>query len=102
MDEFARSFHQADSVFVLDIYAASEKPMEGVSAEVLVEKIRGSGHRGVSYVGGMEQAVKAVVAVAEPGDAVITLGAGSIWQAGDKVLSSLRGESARGEDAHGS
>lgn len=102
MDEFARSFHQADSVFVLDIYAASEKPMEGVSAEVLVENIRRSGHRGVSYVGGMEQAVKAVVAVAEPGDAVITLGAGSIWQAGDKVLSLLRGESARGEDAHGS
>ena len=34
MDEFARSFHQADSVFVMDIYAASEKPIEGVNAEV--------------------------------------------------------------------
>src|SRR5215467_5501683 len=40
MDEFGRSFHQADSVFVLDIYAASEAPIEGVTAEVLVERIR--------------------------------------------------------------
>ena len=37
MDDFARAFHQADSVFVTDIYAASEKPIEGVTAEVLVD-----------------------------------------------------------------
>ena len=51
MDEFARAFHQADSVFVMDIYAASEKPIEGVTAEALVERIRQFGHRGVEYVG---------------------------------------------------
>ena len=51
MDEFARSFHQADSVFVMDIYAASEKPIEGVTAEALVDRIRQFGHRGVEYVG---------------------------------------------------
>ena len=92
MDDFARAFHQADSVFVLDIYAASEKPIEGVSGQALAERIRGFGHRGVSYAGGIDDAAKAVAAVAEPGDAVITLGAGSVWQAGDKVLSILRGE----------
>jgi len=47
MDEFARAFHQADTVFVMDIYAASEQPIEGVSAESLVERIRQFGHRGV-------------------------------------------------------
>ena len=92
LDEFARAFHQADSVFVLDIYAASEKPIEGISGESLAERIRGFGHRGVSYAGSIDAAAKAVAAVAEPGDAVITLGAGSVWQAGDKVLSLLRGE----------
>ncbi len=96
MDDFARSFHQADSVMVLDIYAASEQPIEGISAETLVEKIRAFGHRGVSYVGNIDQAAKAAAKIAEPGDAVITLGAGSIWQAGDKVLSLLKGEEAHG------
>lgn len=96
MDDFARSFHQADSVMVLDIYAASEQPIEGISAETLVEKIRTFGHRGVSYVGNIDQAARAAAKIAEPGDAVITLGAGSIWQAGDKVLSLLKGEEAHG------
>ena len=40
MDDFARAFHAADRVVVLDIYAASEKPIEGVTAEALVERMR--------------------------------------------------------------
>jgi UDP-N-acetylmuramate--alanine ligase len=91
MDEFARSFHQADSVFVMDIYAASEKPIEGVTAEALVERIRQFGHRGVEYVGSMDRGVDAVVAVAREGDVVLTLGAGSVSQAGDRILARLKG-----------
>jgi UDP-N-acetylmuramate--alanine ligase len=90
MDEFARAFNQADSVFVMDIYAASEKPVEGVSAEALVERIRQFGHRGAYYVGSMERGVDALVEAARDGDLVLTLGAGSITQAGDKVLEKLR------------
>ena len=60
MDEFARAFHQADSVFVMDIYAASEKPIEGVTAESLVERIRQFGHRGVEYVGTLDRGVDAL------------------------------------------
>ena len=60
MDEFARSFHQADSVFVMDIYAASEKPIEGVTAEALVDRIRQFGHRGVEYVGTLDRGVDAL------------------------------------------
>ena len=96
MDEFARAFHQADFVYVLDIYAASEAPIEGVSGQALAERIRGFGHRGVSYAGTIEQAAKEAAAAAEPGDAVITLGAGSVWQAGDKVLALLKGDSHGG------
>ena len=90
MDEFARAFHQADTVFVMDIYAASEKPIEGVTAEALIARIRQFGHRGVEYVGTIERGVDALLAAAGDGDAVLTLGAGNVWQAGEKLLARLR------------
>ncbi len=91
MDEFARSFHDAATVHIMDIYAASEKPIEGVTAEALVNRIREFGHRGVSYCGSMDNAVKSALEAAVSGDAIITLGAGSVWQAGDRILEALRG-----------
>jgi UDP-N-acetylmuramate--alanine ligase len=91
LDEFARSFHQADRVYVMDIYAASEKPIEGITAQALVERIRQFGHRGVEYVGTMDRGIDAIAAAAAEGDVVITLGAGSVSQAGDKLLEKLGG-----------
>jgi UDP-N-acetylmuramate--alanine ligase len=91
MDDFARCFYQADTVYVLDIYAASEKPIEGVTAQALAERIRDFGHRGVECVGTIDGAVDAALGVAEDGDAVLTLGAGNVWQAGDRLLERLRG-----------
>lgn len=93
MDEFARCFHQADSVFVMDIYAASEKPIEGVNAESLVERMRQFGHKGAEYVGTMDGGVEALLQAASSGDLVLTLGAGNVWQAGDKLLGRLKEES---------
>jgi UDP-N-acetylmuramate--alanine ligase len=90
MDEFARAFHQADSVQVTDIYAASERPIEGVTSQALVEKLAAFGHRGAHYAGAMEQGIVAVVAAAKPGDAVVTLGAGSVSLAGERILELLR------------
>jgi UDP-N-acetylmuramate--alanine ligase len=90
MEEFAGAFNQADSLFVLDIYAASEKPIPGVTAESLVERIRQFGHRGAEYVGTIDRGVAALANVVREGDAVLTLGAGNVWQAGDKLLEKLR------------
>jgi UDP-N-acetylmuramate--alanine ligase len=90
MDDFARSFHQADHLYVMDIYAASEKPIERVTAEALVERIRQFGHRNVEYVGTMEKGIGALLAVAREGDLVLTLGAGSISQAGEIILQRLK------------
>jgi UDP-N-acetylmuramate--alanine ligase len=90
IDDFARAFNRADSLFVMDIYAASEKPIEGVSAEALVDRIRQFGHRGAEYVGTLDRGVEALLGAAADGDAVLTLGAGSVWQAGEKVLERLR------------
>ena len=50
LDEFGTAFHQADDVYLLDIYAASEAAIEGVDSEALLEKIRSYGHRSAHYV----------------------------------------------------
>jgi UDP-N-acetylmuramate--alanine ligase len=91
MDEFARSFNQADAVYVLDIYGASEKPIEGVTADSLAARMREFGHRNAQYIGGMDDVVAAVLSEAKQGDVVMTLGAGNVWQTGDQVLQRLKG-----------
>jgi UDP-N-acetylmuramate--alanine ligase len=90
MDEFAKSFHQADVVYVLDIYAASEAPIEGITGQVLADRIRDFGHRCVHYTGTIPQTVAAVLEKVRDQDAVLTLGAGNVWQAGDRILEKLR------------
>jgi UDP-N-acetylmuramate--alanine ligase len=92
LDDFARAFHQADRVVLLDIYAASEKPIEGVTAESLVERMRQFGHRGAEYAGSMENGIEMIAEGVEPGDLVLTLGAGSVSQAADRILELLRAE----------
>ncbi len=97
MDEFARAFHQADSVFVMDIYAASEKPIEGVTAEALVERIRQFGHRGAEYVGTMDRGIEAMVN-GGAAKAISVTDAGRrqrLRRRGTKFSSRLRGKAAK-------
>ena len=89
MDEFARAFHVADRVYLTDIYAASESPIDGVTGAVLAERLRDFGHRGAQFVGSLEAGVAALAAEAGAGDLIITLGAGSVSQAGEKILRAL-------------
>jgi UDP-N-acetylmuramate--alanine ligase len=89
MDEFATAFANADSLFVLDIYAASEPPIEGITGEVLARRIREKGTKTVSYVASFAEAVALVSAVAQPGDMILTLGAGSVSQIGPLILERL-------------
>lgn len=90
MDEFGTAFHQADDLYVLDIYPASEPPIEGVTAEALVETIRSYGHRSVHYAPSMECGIEAIAAAAEPGDVILTLGAGNVSHAADQIIEKLR------------
>ena len=85
-EEFARSFYDADVVLLTDIYAASEEPIEGITAQALAEDIERFGHRNVHYIGAIEEGAKAIAAVVQPGDLVLTLGAGSIWKVSDEFL----------------
>ncbi|HEY0658788.1 MAG TPA: UDP-N-acetylmuramate--L-alanine ligase [Pyrinomonadaceae bacterium] len=89
MDEFALSFNNADVLFITDIYAASEQPIEGVTAEILTENIKKYGHKNVNYIGEVETAAEKVTANLQAGDLVITLGAGSITRLSDVILETL-------------
>ena len=74
-----------------DIYAASEKPIEGVTAEKLAKEIRKHGQREVSYVADRLALPEQLAGLVRPGDIVLTLGAGNIWQAGETLLARLQG-----------
>jgi UDP-N-acetylmuramate--alanine ligase len=89
MEEFTTAFGDADSLFVLDIYAASEKSIEGISGETLARAIREKGGRNAEYVRSFADAASAVAAVARDGDMILTLGAGSVSQLGPMILERL-------------
>ncbi len=90
MNEFALAFNNADVLYVLDIYAASEQPIEGITAEVLTENIKQYGHKNVNYIGDIETAAEKVIGSLQENDLVITLGAGSITGLSDEILEKLK------------
>ena len=94
MAEFAGAFRDADSVQVLDIYAASEEPIAGIDAAALVGAMRAAMQAGglrtqVGYADSVERAVAALAGSARAGDVIVTLGAGSVSQIGPKLLEAL-------------
>jgi UDP-N-acetylmuramate--alanine ligase len=97
MEEFSSAFGDADSLFVLEIYAASEQPIEGITAQALARSISskrgsiaGSGELSVRYVSSFADAVNSAAAVAQDGDMILTLGAGSVSQLGPLILEKLK------------
>ena len=97
LDDFAGCFNLATTVCVVPIYAASEAPLAGVTSERLVERMREFGNRGAQFEVSLEAAAEALCALAEPGDVIVTMGAGSVSQAGERILALLeKAESQRG------
>lgn len=88
-NEFVTCFYDADVLVLTDIYAASEQPIPGVTAERLAEEIRRHGQRDVSYVADRLAVPEHLAGVVKDGDIVITLGAGNIWQAGEELVNRL-------------
>ncbi|MFZ0283828.1 MAG: UDP-N-acetylmuramate--L-alanine ligase [Terriglobales bacterium] len=89
MKEFATAFDDADSLLVLDIYAASEPPIEGITGENLAKHIEEEGERQARYIGSSSEAVEAAISAAREGDMILTLGAGSVSQLGPMILAQL-------------
>ena len=90
MDEFANAFEDADTLFILDIYAASEPPIEGITGEILAQRIEEVGKHEARYTSSFDEAAEAVVAGAQAGDMILTLGAGSVSQLGPMILEKLQ------------
>jgi UDP-N-acetylmuramate--alanine ligase len=84
-EEFCRAFNHADVLVVTEIYAAGESPIEGVSGERLAGAISAAGHKNVVFTSTMQAGMEYMLREARPGDAVLTIGAGSI----NRVLDQL-------------
>ncbi len=84
--KFGPVFNEADKVIIMPIYPAGEKPIEGVSAELIYRAVKDSGHRDVTLVNGHNEALDVLKKEARSGDLVITLGAGDVWKVGEEFL----------------
>jgi UDP-N-acetylmuramate--alanine ligase len=90
LEEFARAFNNADVLLVSDIYAASEDPIEGITAEALTDLVMRYGHKDARYIGPIETSADSLLAEVKPGDMVITIGAGNVYRVGDSLLEMLK------------
>jgi len=88
-EEFVKAFHDADVLILTDIYPAGEAPIEGVSAEGLASSIRRHGQRDVSWISDREKLCEHLERILQPGDILLTLGAGNVWQIGETMLERL-------------
>jgi len=91
-DEFCRAFNQADMLVLTDIYPASEAPIPGVTSEGLANAIRGAGHKSVYYCRSIQEATEYLLRQARSGDAILTIGAGSVSRASNDLITLLEAE----------
>jgi UDP-N-acetylmuramate--alanine ligase len=92
MQEFVAAFDAADSVEMLDIYAASEEPIPGITAKALVDKIARSS---VAYASSPDEAIVRAANRAVDGDVIVTMGAGNVSQLAPLVLEKLRAKQVK-------
>ncbi len=89
-DEFTRAFYQSDILMLLPIYSAGEAEIKGIDHEKLAGGIRMHGHKHVAAAESAEATVSALETALQPGDILLTLGAGNVWQVGEAVLGFLK------------
>ncbi len=90
LEEFFTAFNEADTLIVMDIYAAGEKPIPGVSGQSLYEGIKKYGHKDVTYIPDREKVAGHLLSILKKGDLLITLGAGDVWKIGEEIVERLK------------
>jgi UDP-N-acetylmuramate--alanine ligase len=95
MEDFGRAFADADEIVLTDIYAASEDPIPGVTVEALAEAVQRASGRPVRVVKPLDRLVSELASMARPGDAVLTLGAGSIASVPRRLVAALQEREGR-------
>jgi len=99
-EEFGRCFADADHAWVMDVYAAGEAAIAGVSGQTVVDSARAQGARHVHYTPTAAEAVEAAVAEARAGDVLLTMGAGDVSKLGEILLEGLRKAESRAATLH--
>ena len=99
-DDFTRSFYRSDVLVVLPIYAASEQPIEGVDSRTLCENIRAHGHKDVRFAESLDEAVSTLAELIAEDDVVLTLGAGNVYQVGERLVERLKIPVKPGQEKH--
>lgn len=90
-DDFGPAFDGADLLYVTRVYAASEQPIPGVDEQLIIEAVRGRGRQGIEvrHLPDIGRVAEEIAGEARPGDVILTLGAGTIWRAGEEILNAL-------------
>ena len=89
-DDFGKVLQAADLVFITDVYAASEKPLKGISGQTLVDAMKLHGDIPATFVPDLATAHHAIGHALQPGDLLITLGAGNVHEAGTRLAADLK------------
>lgn len=87
--ELAEALRLADIALVLDIHPAREKPIAGVTAKLITDYAKEQGYDMIRYIGGREGAAAEVLKIAQAGDIVITIGAGSVYHVNPEIVKGL-------------
>jgi UDP-N-acetylmuramate--alanine ligase len=95
MDDFAGCFDGAERVYVLDIYPASEPPIPGITTERLIARMRELGFDRARYAPSEQMLIEELASTVEPGDLVLTIGAGSVWRVGEALAEAFRSRFTR-------
>jgi UDP-N-acetylmuramate--alanine ligase len=95
LDEFGPALKDADEIVLTDVYAASEEPIPGITLDALAEAVRRGSGRPVHPVGSLDEVISTILRLARAGDAVITLGAGSIGAVPQKLVDALKRRETR-------
>jgi UDP-N-acetylmuramate--alanine ligase len=89
-EDFYTAFQEADILLLTEIYGAGETPIPGVTAEALLSGIKQHGHQHVHFEPTFDKLLDKAIELLAPGDVVLSLGAGNIWQAGEKLLTMIK------------
>lgn len=94
-EDFGRAFFNADVLVLTDIYPAREEPIQGITGELIANTAKEYGHKQVHYVADKKHVPDFLMKTKQPGDIIITMGAGDIWKFGEEFIRQLKSEKAK-------
>lgn len=89
-EKFGKVFFDADCVIIDDIYSANESPISGISGETIFREIKKTNHRKIKYLPSKDNILSYLFEIVQPGDIIITMGAGDIWTVGQELAKQLK------------